>query len=832
MLTYVSLFSSAGVGCYGVSQNGYSCVATAELHEKRINIQRVNNKCSLETGYICGDLTKKEIKTQLIDEVNSYKKKNKIKELDLLIATPPCQGMSVANHKKKNELSRNSLIVESLKITSELKPKFFIFENVASFLKSICTDTDGVDKNIHQAIERNLAGEYSIAYDVVNFKSYGSPSSRTRSLVIGVRKDFQEITPLELFPDYQEERTLRQVVGNMESLSIMGNSSINDIYHNFRPYKEHMREWIRYLKEGESAFDNNDDKQKPHQIIDGCLIVNKNKNGDKYKRQSWDKVGACIHTRNDIMASQNTVHPVDDRVFSIRELMKLMTIPISFKWANQSLEELNLLTDEEKKSYLKKNEMNIRQCIGEAVPTIIFSQISRKIKSHLHNRKILSRKDITLLVENHELYDNKNLIVFLEEKLDYYSLNNLFKIAELANCERDQTAAFYTRQDICYSLIKDLPSFSQQKSISILEPSVGVGNFIPLLVKKYQDKELITIDMVDINSDSLKILKILIKKMNLQKNVKINFIHDDFLLHDFDKIYDVTIGNPPYGKVTKKPKLLAQYKKNVTNKKTNNIFSYFIEKSMQLSLHCALIVPKSLLSSPEYEGTKSMLESKKIIKINDYNEKAFDVKIETIGFIVDIKAKLSKNHLVEIESFLLKKTLFQHQKYITDNQFNTWLLYRNDFFDTILSKLTFNVFQAFRDRQITKKHLRDNGTVRVLKSRNIDNNNIMNIIGYDRYISNIEEFGVSKYLNTKNAILVPNLTYNPRAVFLPADCIADGSVAILTLREECDIQITQKNLEYFASDEFRLFYKIARNYGTRSLNIDNNSVKFFGISKI
>jgi len=38
-------------------------------------------------------------------------------------------------------------------------------------------------------------------------------------------------------------------------------------------------------------------------------------------------------------------------------------------------------------------------------------------------------------------------------------------------------------------------------------------------------------------------------------------------------------------------------------------------------------------------------------------------------------------------------------------------------------------------------------------------------------------------------------------------------------------------LEYFASEEFRKFYMIARNLGTRSLNIDSNSVFYFGILK-
>lgn len=81
------------------------------------------------------------------------------------------------------------------------------------------------------------------------------------------------------------------------------------------------------------------------------------------------------------MASQNTLHPKEDRVFSIRELMKMMTIPDNFKWLNLELEKLNNLSLEEKRKISKKEEMNIRQSIGEAVPTEIFRQIAKKINS-------------------------------------------------------------------------------------------------------------------------------------------------------------------------------------------------------------------------------------------------------------------------------------------------------------------------------------------------------------------------------------------------------------------------------------------------------------------
>jgi DNA (cytosine-5)-methyltransferase 1 len=68
------------------------------------------------------------------------------------VATPPCQGMSVAYHKKNEELTINSLVVESIKITKEVNPKFFIFENVRAFLNTTCTDIDGTEKTIEEVL--------------------------------------------------------------------------------------------------------------------------------------------------------------------------------------------------------------------------------------------------------------------------------------------------------------------------------------------------------------------------------------------------------------------------------------------------------------------------------------------------------------------------------------------------------------------------------------------------------------------------------------------------------------------------------------------------------
>lgn len=378
-LTYISLFSSAGVGCYGFKMENFECVATNELLPKRLEVQKANHKCKYDSGYILGDILMGKTQKSIMEQLELWQAKEHLQDLTVIVATPPCQGMSVANHKKKDESKRNSLVVASLSLIKKILPRYFVLENVKSFLNTICTDIDGTNKKIKAAINDNLSENYNIDFQVLNFKNYGANSSRTRTLVIGVRKDIDTL-PQTLYPAYRDEPTLRQIIGDLPSLKEMGEICPTDIFHSFRSYNPEMRRWIENLKEGQGAFDNTDESRLPHFYRNGEKVYTKNGNADKYTRQYWDKVPPCVHTRNDILASQNTVHPVDDRVFSIRELMRMMSIPASFKWTNHSLEELNALPLSEKKKYISQNDINIRQSIGEAVPTEIFRQIAENIR--------------------------------------------------------------------------------------------------------------------------------------------------------------------------------------------------------------------------------------------------------------------------------------------------------------------------------------------------------------------------------------------------------------------------------------------------------------------
>nr|WP_241888818.1 DNA cytosine methyltransferase [Helicobacter pylori] len=245
------------MGRYGLLEEGFEYVATNEILEKRLNIQRINRKCKLDESYISGNIKKPETKEKILKQIGFYSKKFGNDRVDLVIATPPCQGMSVANHKKKNdEIKRNSLVIESVDLIKQIKPRFFILENVPSFYKTGCIDKNDNLLEIGSMIEQNLSGDYMLYDEVINFKNFGANSSRTRTLVIGVCKEFKDFTSaLEFFPDFKQEKTLKEVIGSLKPLT-WGEYDSADFYHSFRTYPKHMQEWIKDLKEGQSAFEN------------------------------------------------------------------------------------------------------------------------------------------------------------------------------------------------------------------------------------------------------------------------------------------------------------------------------------------------------------------------------------------------------------------------------------------------------------------------------------------------------------------------------------------------------------------------------------------------
>ncbi|NHA71411.1 DNA cytosine methyltransferase [Helicobacter pylori] len=428
-LTYISLFSGAGVGCYGFLEEGFECIATNETLEKRLNIQRINNKCKFDEGYICGDIKELEIKEKILKRIEFYSKNFGNDRVDLVVATPPCQGMSVANHKKKNdEIKRNSLVIESVDLIKQIKPRFFILENVPSFYKTGCIDKNDNLLEIGTMIEQNLSGDYRLYDEVINFKNFGANSSRTRTLVIGVCKEFKDfVSALEFFPDFKEEKTLKEVIGSLKPLT-WGEYDSADFYHSFRTYPKHMQEWIKDLKEGQSAFENVQDaisdlaylcsnegafesdylnpiqssyqalmrKNSPklynHQAtnhsqaaLEKLKLINKeqgkeclpkNLHGKQqfkstWGRLNWNKISPTIDTRFDTPSNGTNSHPELHRSITPREAARIQSFSDDYIFYG--------------------NKTSVCKQIGNAVPPLLALALGKAILKSARNDTNLSR---------------------------------------------------------------------------------------------------------------------------------------------------------------------------------------------------------------------------------------------------------------------------------------------------------------------------------------------------------------------------------------------------------------------------------------------------------
>ena len=95
--------------------------------------------------------------------------------------------------------------------------------------------------------------------------------------------------------------------------------------------------------------------------------------------------------------------------------------------SNSPLSELNKLSDEDKKKILKKEEINIRQSIGEAVPTVIFRGIAKNINDKFR-RLEKNETQIKKFIHERKLNIEENLKDFIRDNLKDLSYPELTKV--------------------------------------------------------------------------------------------------------------------------------------------------------------------------------------------------------------------------------------------------------------------------------------------------------------------------------------------------------------------------------------------------------------------
>ena len=117
-------------------------------------------------------------------------------EPDMIIGGPPCQDFSSAG-KRNEDNGRGDLTVCYAKIISEIRPKWFVMENVERILKT---------QKLQDALKLFKAAGYGLTYTVLNAALCGVPQKRKRFVMIGKlgeEDDFMKTSLLEKLSDHE-----------------------------------------------------------------------------------------------------------------------------------------------------------------------------------------------------------------------------------------------------------------------------------------------------------------------------------------------------------------------------------------------------------------------------------------------------------------------------------------------------------------------------------------------------------------------------------------------------------------------------------------------------
>lgn len=111
---------------------------------------------------------------------------NKDIKVDLIMHGSPCQDFSLSGKNlggDEGSGTRSSLMYETIRIVSKLKPKYVIWENVKNILSK--THIHNFENYLHKLSELG----YTNNYKILNAKDYGIPQNRERVFVVSILGD-------------------------------------------------------------------------------------------------------------------------------------------------------------------------------------------------------------------------------------------------------------------------------------------------------------------------------------------------------------------------------------------------------------------------------------------------------------------------------------------------------------------------------------------------------------------------------------------------------------------------------------------------------------------
>lgn len=239
----------------------------------------------------------------------------------LICGGPPCQPFSTAGKRQGINDPRGSLFMDFIRMVDEIRPRFFVFENVKG-LTSIPVDKDGLPGGVLEIIlsEFHRIG-YRTVHAVLDAVHYGVPQFRERLIILGSR-DYEDIfLPA---PTHFQRHQMEDMRWNILRDAIV------DLEENPGACAKFSEERLRFLK---MVPEGGNWKDIPLEFQPEAMGGAWKSGGGKvgfYRRLSYSQPSPTVVT-SPVQKATMMCHPTQDRPLSVKEYARIQQFPDDWK---------------------------------------------------------------------------------------------------------------------------------------------------------------------------------------------------------------------------------------------------------------------------------------------------------------------------------------------------------------------------------------------------------------------------------------------------------------------------------------------------------------------
>ena len=338
-LKCIDTFAGCGGLSLGLKNVGFNPILINEIEPKYLESYYFNHSIHID-NYHCGDIKDISSDTTFLN-----------KNVDLVVGGPPCQGFSMANRQRLLDDPRNVLYKNYLELLSNVRPKFFVMENVKGMMNK--------SSEILEDFYNILGDDYSIDMILLNAKNFGIPQNRERVFVIGSREKHvpaaQIIDDIKRSSENCEKFKLADALSSLPKLEpkkIKNARGIenNEIGYKFRVHKYESSKYLsftnpksktNYLSNHTNRYNNERDVEIFSRLPQGAnslhdsitdIMPYSSRNHvfkDKYYKLKEQEVCKTITSHMKFDCNMY-IHPTQPRGLSPREAARVQTFPDDF----------------------------------------------------------------------------------------------------------------------------------------------------------------------------------------------------------------------------------------------------------------------------------------------------------------------------------------------------------------------------------------------------------------------------------------------------------------------------------------------------------------------